>query len=265
MKESLDTQLLTQYTPIDILVLKDMLAAPRYHGNVCNIENGPHAFTICLSLDLRARFQVLPEQRQAVLLRIVLARSHGEEDIVDEDEYMDMITEYEKWRQATDELNQLHRRLCFLFSSAFSDNPAIPSDWQYGMYHCDTTSMAFLCFINTKSIEAPAKVNQLPNTPPPEDAVNLSMHKVAPKCFQYVAAVEKYGKQISREHEFVLAKKRATNECSETKLTLFRKFGLHDRNVSSWTKKIPHHIRMTVFQQLCFFNMPDERFILKKR
>lgn len=260
MRESLDTQLLTQYTPGDVDVLKDMLATPRYHGNVCNTSSGPHAFTVCLSLDLRARFQVLPEEKQRALLKIVVDRSHSEQDD-DENNNDDIITEYEKWRYATEELEKLYKRLCFLFSAAFSKRPFIPSDWQY-TNECDVTSMAFLCFVNSDSerIKTPIKANQLPDTP---EEVHLNMYSNAQRCFLYVAAVENYGKQISRDHEFVLAKKRATNDCSDTKMTLFKKFELHSKK--SWARRLPHHIRMTVFQQLCFFNMPDERFVLKKR
>lgn len=303
MSEESDAELLTRYTLVDMEVLKNMSVAPLYHGNICNVQNGPHAFTVCSSQDLRMRFQLLPKSQQEFTLRLLMQKSHAtqddEEDEDDEDDdaiasagdaphgaraletkgdipgtrlkgrvpeeekstSMLMIEEYEKWRKGN-EVQQLHQRLEQLFTKIFSVGDAVigqrpqsipfatPKDWNYEMAS-DVTSMAFLCFTNLQKSCGQGR------------AKSGVICKAAKRCFRYAETVQEYGRELSKKYEFVLAKKRATNDCSDTKFTLFKKFHLHKQ--SWYCKKIPRNVREIVFNRLCFFNMPDERFVLKQK
>lgn len=258
-----NVELLCSFTLADLKVLEYMVVASPYHGNVCKVQDGPHAFTVCLPLDLRLRFQLLPKPQQEFLLQMLMERSHSiapAKDKDDDDEEKEeeeakstlllMIEEYENWR-ANGKIKELFERLKNLFEKLFDSSGTIcvPDGWQYEM-GCDVTSMAFLCFINiSQKRKAKPKV--------------ILERSAVKKCFTFVQLVQQYGRDLSKKYEFVLAKKRATNDYSDTKTTLFNKF---THTQSGWYQRnLPAHIRRIVFERLCFFNMPDERFVLKQK
>lgn len=267
-----DPELLSSFTLVDLKVLQYMSNVSPYHGNVCRVQDGPHAFTVCLPLDLRLRFQLLPKAQQEFLLQMLMERSHSiappetdkDDDEGEEEEEEEkgtlllMIEEYENWRQ-NGKIKELFERLKTLFEKLFdpSGTPCTPDGWQYEI-SCDITSMAFLCFINRLP-----KNNSKTSPKRKAKQKDILEKYVVKKCFTYVQLVQQYGRELSKKYEFVLAKKRAKNDTSDTKLTLFNKF---THTHSNWYKKnLPAHIRKTVFDRLCFFNMPDERFVLKQK
>ena len=109
-----------RYGPADLVVLRDMLEKPMYHGNIVCTETGRHGLNLCSDESIREEFQCLSRKEQKNALFYYLSSVlWGEPSVARGKESTRLlVNRYLKWHQQ--HLGELVRCLDILHSYVFA-------------------------------------------------------------------------------------------------------------------------------------------------